>query len=413
MAAIKYIATIVAFLLAYYVLAGYLGITGGFLATILFAVLVVAVLSWFSPLFRISVLKNAKFRLYTIVTCFVGLFLLGGFARYGFTLATLFPATQVTAPTLQLQTCADYVKSINPYLLGKSSTLTLNAWDMASNTPYASAVDAKVSVYKNGDTADKYVATLTDTSAYQLSGFSVGDTISIYEDTPTSYYVDSQVGVCIDSETKSINLNAYSMADVADMETLGYDETGTATLTAGIPGAHDYNMTLGANEQKMIHVKVKVAAADKTFRFGGWAIATFFNISKVEVKGQEGRVYTLSVTPTSFKNRNIKVGTLDTTTINRDYSIYTTSPILLREWESIKDAFIVYADTANDPIDRTNTVFFNGFAIVAVDSACARGDTGVTVCDFYKHDSAQGNVGVAEPLTAPAGKQVGILVATL
>ena len=392
------------FLAIYWVLLPVIGFKASTLVSILFTLGIVLVLDYFKilPVFPIPLQKRVKLFL------MIGLI---GFslwsAGYFASLKGLFPGTVVTTPPTEKTELKGCV--VSEELKGKTATVYVNAWDLESDQPYSSAVDLTTNcwVYRNGNKPINYVGTTTDTSSGTISGFSVGDTIYIYCG-GSSYYVEPVEEFCIDTQTPTVNLNAHKMVSESDLQITAYDDTGSATLSSATYA--DYYITMGAGEKKAIYLKLKVNTANKAFNFGGWAIAKFYNISDVEPQDVEA-TYEKIGTPNFAEGVNVKVNESAGTTITKDYTIWkASSPILLREWDSIKEQFVIESDSTNDPVGNEGTTNFNGVAIVALDMQYARGADGKVYLDVYQHDSGEANVGLAEDLTSPYGKTSGVLI---
>lgn len=327
-----------------------------------------------------------------------------------------FFAGQISGPIaavapVQIVTADVCKSSVNPELLGSAATLYINAWDMESNTPYSVAVDLTTYcyVYRNGNSADNFVTATTDTSAATIAGFSVGDTVYIYCG-GSSYYTEL-FSMCIDSATPAVNLVSHTASATTDLQIVGYDSSGSAALTAGTSSMQDYNMTLGASQEDVFYLKLTNNVANKAFQFDGWAVAKFTNIDECRPTSTEGRSFTKSASVTFLESQaiNVSSGTYNNP-ITKDYVPYVvSSPVLLREWEWIKDKFTIKA-TSTDPTGGTNSTTFNGVAAVAFDVTYAKGDDGGAHFDFYSHDSGESNVGISETLTSPLGKDNGVLI---
>jgi len=392
--------------LVYFFLAPYFGL-GGSLVAVLALTAAVALTLDFIGIRAFPIRFNKKFLMILMVGSWL---LVASMAGWG--LGKFLPSPAAISAPEQVTdvSCADKVSA---EIRGKAATLYLNAWDQESNTPYSSAVDLSTNcwVYKNGNSASDYVRTTSDTSDGTLTGFSVGDTIYIYCG-GSSYYVDPLEGLCIDSETPNIDLNAHAIASESNLQMTLYDDTGSSTLTADTGGDCDYTMSQGAGSEDSIYAKLKVNVANKAYHFGGWAVATFYNISKVEPQHEEG-VYTKVGTPQHLESVDIVTNSTNSKSITEDYVFYKIDrPILLHEWDSIKEQFVVEADDTNAPVGdcTASPDTLNGFAILAKDVTYSRGADGVVYFDAYTHDASESDVGLDETETSPAGKQTGVLV---
>ena len=329
------------------------------------------------------------------------------------TASVVAPATvQSVAPATGTLSCKD---SVPAELLGKPATITVNAYDMESNTPYSAAVDVNpTSLLVNG----QVVSTLTDTSAYSISsGVVVGDVIS-FRGGSSTYYLDPTFKVngkeyktyCVGSQEVNVELSAHAVTSESNLQMTGYDSTGATELSSGTADQEDYYITASANEQGTFYLKLKNNIANKAYNFDAWAIAKFYNISSI--KPHSG--YVKVVTPKSLEGINILVNetTGNTLSIYKDYAVYARSdgPLMLHEFDSVKVQFDYETDPSNDPIATTHNQYFNGVAILSKDAAWARGADGQYYLDFYQHDTSGGDVGLAETATSPLGKQDGVLI---
>jgi len=411
MAFSRWIWFIILLLATYFVLAPWLGLSGSFWVTIAFALALALTLDYFG-IFRVFPFRLKK---NIALILLIGLW---GFTAYSAGwLSGFIPGipgqlagqvSPITPPTVQ--PTAGCV--VSEELKGKTSTLDVNAWDLESNTPYSSAVDfgSNCWIYKNGNGPENYIGATTDTSDAEISGFTVGDTIYMYCGGST-YYGEPVEGVCVESQRQPLSINAHTIVGESDMQVTAYDDTGSTTLSAGDTGDADYKMTQGAGGEDAIYIKLKVNVANKAYQVCAWGVAELTNITDVTPQDVES-TYTQVFTPTHMESIAIVTNSTTTKTQTKDYTIYKfASPILLHEWDSIKEQFVVEASDTNDPLGFvTGTNDDAGFAIIAKDCAYARGDDGRAHLDFYQHDTSEGDVGLDETETSPAGKQVGVLI---
>ena len=319
----------------------------------------------------------------------------------GFTAASF-----ISAPSAVTQAAC----SVSPEILGKDASITLNAWDLEANDPYSSAVDFSTScyVYKNGNSAANFVATTTDTSAGTLnSGFTVGDVMNIYCG-GSSYYGEPVENECIDSQDDMVNINAHAIAGETDLAITVYDDTGSAALTAaGNSTTADYDLTLGANEEKSIYVQLKVNAANKAYNFIGFATGAGNDIKSVVPVDSK---FVKRATVDFLDDVSVNGGSATNQTIT--YTAYTlNAPVLLSEWEQVKHQFTVTAGTS-DP-SATDNVFstIDAAIVCGLDATYARGSDGVVYLDYYVHSTgSETNVGVSETFTDPVGKNSCVVI---
>lgn len=302
--------------------------------------------------------------------------------------------------------------NINPELIGKSATLNINAWDMESTTPYSAAVDLTTGcwLYKNGKEAVNYAAPSADTQDGVLSSkFAVGDMAYIYCG-GTTYYTDPYEA-CINSETFPVNLEIHTMVATSELQITGYDNGGSSALSAGSSNLADYNLTLGANQEDTIYLKLKVNVAANSFQFDGWAIAKLNNITAVEPVNGDGRSYSQGITPVAFQGIAVATDTSGVNPMTKDYAVWVAdNPIMIHQWESIKDQFYVKAGSSNPEANTENSTSMDGFAICAFDGTYSRGADGAVTFGYYTDDVSQSNVGMTETLTNPIGKDNCVLI---
>jgi len=414
MALNRWIWFIVLLLAVYFVLAPWLGLSGSLWVTVAFAFALALTLDYF------NVLRIFPFKLKRNIALILMVVLWGFTAYSAGWLSGILPTGAVTTTGFKEPTRVPKAGcSVSEELRGKAATITVNAWDLESNTPYSSPVDFATNCfdYKNGNSPTSFVGNSSDTSSGSLGGYVVGDTLYMYCGGST-YYGESIEGWCIDNQYPTLVINAHtiSTADSSNSITV-YDNTGGTVLStgAGTDGDSDYYMSLGAGADDSIYVKLKVNAANKAYQFCAWGVAEFYNISKVSPQNVEA-TYTNVPTPQHMKSISIRVNTSGSNTDidGQDYTVYRASaPIMLHEWDSIKEKFVVEADDTYDPIGGntgTNQSTLNGFAILAKDCTYSRGDDGKVYLDFYQHDSAQADVGMDEVETSPAGKTDSTLI---
>ena len=407
----KMVIFLIAAFLVYTFLLPWIGISG-FLASVLFTVGILAALKVFAK--QSWAFPWSIRGLWVVVILFLGA-LFGGifsFAAIGNLGASMVSGEQIVQPLGEVTSAVPALCSVSSELQGKTSTLQVNAWDMESNTPYSSAVDllATCYLYKNGNSAENYVTVTSDTAAGSVtSGFAVGDTLYVYCANAT-YYTDPIEGLCLDKQEMPVNIKAHKIAGESNMAITGYDDTGGTALSAGTATQEDYYVTMGANEEQSLYLKLKVNAANMAYDLCGVATYALTNISSLKPAGSE---YTSVATPEWGKNIAIKFNETGSLTVTKDYSFFKRSSALrLHEWESVKDEFVIKTTTTGDPVQSTNdeSVSTSCAGALYVDCAWAKGGDGKMYYDFYVHDDGQADVGLAETETSPLGGQVGVVI---
>ena len=405
-------------------LAPILGITGSTLTLALFTISILFLLKYFSftRKFVAAIPITPKFAgIIGLILLVFGMFSYGWFAQW-IPLGSMFAPGAVTIPgavTPAGVACAPMRigGAISDDIFGTSSTLTVNAWDMESNTPYSAAIDllTNCGIYKNGNSASNYIATSADTAAGSVTGFSVGDKIYYYCGN-ASYYADSYEGVCIDKQTMAVSLSIHSASTEANTDITGYDKTGATALTAGTSGEDDYTLAMGADADELIYMQVQNNIANKRKVICALGTARFYNISKVEPQSFtfEGKTYTWSLSITPLHMQSVSVGINETTTTQslvKDYTVYKLSePIVMNEWAYFKIPIVIESDATNDPQGGGGTTSTDGFAVILKDCGWGRGGDGTHHYNFYAEDVGQADVAVDETETSPLGGTNGMVV---
>lgn len=341
---------------------------------------------------------------------------LSGFNLFGLGTASVTQPTaiQVSVPSGQ----AACQSSIADDIKGTAATLDVNAWDLESNSPYVAAVDVPCWVFKNDPgVPTNYVTTITDTSAGTITGLSVGDTAYIYCGGAT-YYTDPVEGLCVNDQRKPVNLNTHIAEAVTSLDITAYDRTGSATLTAGATDVTDYNISLGADQEDAIELRLQVNSADNAWNHCGWALGINNATDFKPIGGDFGGDYVKDSTPLFLKNianvmltENSPASTGPNSNTTLTYTPYVLSaPVMLSEWDLLQDRFSIQA-SSSDPIgDAHNSTGITWFAGVSFDCQYARGDDGKMYLDYFNHTSTQTNAGVIEDFASPTGGLGGVTI---
>jgi len=411
----------------WFILAPTIGITGSTLTVALFTFSILLLLKWFKPTskFVSAIPIMPKWAgIIGIVILLFGIFSYGWFSFLG--LQKMFPTGAITAiptgavtPTGTAATCAAMRNggTISDDIFGTSSTLTLNAWDMESNTPYSSAVDLTTNcyIYKNGNAASNFIKASTDTSDASVTGFSVGNKVYIYCG-GSSYYTDPFENTCVDTQAMPVSLSTHTATTEANTDITVYDKTGASALTSGTASESDYTMAMGANQDELIYVQVQNNVANARKDVCALGVVRFYNISKVEPQSFtfEGKTYTWTAATTPLHMQSVAVSYNETAagqTLTKDYTVYKLSePIDMNEWAYFKIPVVISSDATNNPITHHGTSSLNGFALLLKDCTWGRGTDGAMYKDFYTHDTGQSDVGIDENETSPLGGTNGALI---
>lgn len=322
---------------------------------------------------------------------------LGGLGATSATLAAPVTEQQVTASTAQCSA------ALSPEEKDAVATVTLNAFDVEALAGRSSAVDLTTScrLYANSNSGS-YTPS-ADTSAGSVTTvWKPGDTAYIYCG-GTSYYSDPVEGVCVDSIAKHIDWDVHAITTAATgVDMTVYDDAHTALTAAGNTTTADYDLTLGASEEKLIYVKVKQAIAVKSFNLMAFATASMNNIDYAKPAASAGMTQKLA--PKWLKD--VSVGDEDnhgnTTT---DYDVYyLPQPILLKQWQSVEYPFTVKAKST-DPAETASVFSTSSNAIIcAIDGTYSPGSDGREYLDIHNHQTdTEGNVGYTEVVFEPVG----------
>lgn len=360
--------------------------------TLLFAVFALAVLQ------KLKIIRAIPFVPQRYVTAIlilsgIAVFVMGGFAFFlpGITLASL--QGQIT-PSAGAY-CID-----NPELVGKSATLTINAYNMESSSPYSAPVDVNPTYVVSAGG----VELLTDTSSATLQTHSAGERIKFVGGS-SSYYLDDKE-VCIDSQNKIVELSAHAVISNSEALITCKDSDGYACSAGTNSSQEDYDITLGANQETTFSLKYKVNTADKTARLYAVAIFSANDIAECAPVSPE---LTLTTTPKFLKDVTVTDGA-GSYGHTRTYTVYTLpQPILLREWESKEFTFRIKAGS-NDPSNSQNFQQQDMCVVCFLDATKYKGSDGNVYDDFYTHDESQSNVGISESVASPVGAKTCVVI---
>jgi hypothetical protein len=250
-----------------------------------------------------------------------------------------------------------------------------------------------------------------------LSGSSVGDVITIYEDgTNRTCYIEPKT-VCIDAQSMTVTLDAWRTASdskysTSDAQITCYDNTGAAACSTGTnTSEEDWDITLGASQIDSFYLKLAENAANRAIRLGGIAMYDDGQIEKCYPK--DGQGFTSVAVPTFLSGATLYLsngtvtglGTANQTRSGWEKLYKLSTPVLLNQWDSMKYQFIIDA-TTTDPATRLSmegagTSDVCGF--VFLDTAYALDSNSVPQMDFYQHDIAEANIGINENVSMPVG----------
>jgi hypothetical protein len=291
----------------------------------------------------------------------------------------------------------------SPEIRGTSTTLTLDGYDRAANsdTPIG---NHQYAVY-NSETGMR-VDDFADTAESSVSTVIVGNSYDIYGGNG-SYYTDPVERFCIKGQQAVVEMDAWQIQAESSMSITVYDDTDTE-LDAGkdTTNEEDYNLTLGADEEKLIRVKLKNNAANKVYDHCAWALRTANDIDKIEI--QESGYSEVPVP--KFLKTTININSTGVNLTN--YETVVKGPVVrLIEWQSLKHDFVVSAGSTDPSHDDTGSSSSDLAILLSLDCAWEKGQDGKMHYDFYAHtDSEEDATGMTQTVASPLGKQVGVII---
>lgn len=339
---------------------------------------------------------------------------LGGAAVTPYTPYT--PAGPAAIPT------SECMASVSPEIRGTAATITVYPKDFASNSPGSTTCATTVMYYRNGNYVGKVGCNGGTSCTASITNVAVGDSLTFYGDGKNASCYIVPKTVCIDTQAKTVDLEAYTLGvDYApqmpgnSFSSSCYDDTGGTACSTGTnttnPGEEDWDITMGANEETAFYIKLKVNAANKAFRLGG--VATYAGGDIDECYPAAG--FTSVAVPKFLKstvylaNSSIGgVGTPNVTTSGWESLYAINTPVLLNEWDSVKYQFIIKSGTT-DPTTTVSTMTGTASdicAFVFLDSGYAQDTNSAMVDGLYQRDAGEANIGVAENVSMTVGQDL-------
>lgn len=315
----------------------------------------------------------------------------------GFTMGTIFATDEPEQGSPEFPTTYQQV--------GQAATIYFNSYD--------NEADAKTEVYPTY-TIYKGPSTIQVDGAVanSSSGFVVGDTTSIYG-TGTTYYLDPVENGAVNNEAPTFNMNAHTIATVASVEMKAYD-TAMSELAASANDS-DYNMTLGASEEKPFYVKVDTNQANVNLRIKAFCTFGSNMTDGADLKIATGKDTVAADWTKETMPKEVSTQTLSikdrSGAVSMDYDacyVYkkgTEEYIDLHEWDEYWMKWTIEAGT-KDPVDDLNSLF----GMIWVDYSYSKGKDNKVYHDFYKHDDNEqvSTVGATETLSSPMGADNGL-----
>jgi hypothetical protein len=354
----------------------------------------------------------------------LGVILLFVVAYYGGWLSGIMPSASVTSPytpagSITGQTASGCAAAVNPQILGKAATLTINPYDLESNTPYSAPVGAGYLAFKNG----AFLAEKANTAT--ITNLAVGDVVDIYGKSNSSYYVEDATGTCINAEQDTIQLNAHAAAADTSMRLICYASDGTVLNAASNSSQGDYNLTQGAGAVDVVKCIIKTNAANKAYWLKGIATGKNGNGTKDITVVSPG--WTQVPTPTFLTSGAFTVNkacaTVGTGNMSMPYmhTYSVSSPVKLSQWAESTIMLQASADASTDPtfvgrVDATSIIGMGShYFVLVLDQGTGRdAASGSIYNDIATHDVVQSGLGLWENATTFAGgKTTGVNIEVL
>lgn len=290
-------------------------------------------------------------------------------------------------------------------VLGKAATLTLNAYEIEGSSK-VKKTDVNVSVWKDGVELENYAS--FDISDTISSGLAVGDKVTVVE-IDGSYY-GNPVTKTIGSESDVMEYDVSAMASESNLDVTVYDDTGTTELNAASDSdLADYNITLGASEEKVIYAKLYNGDSDSLVRIKAIAVGAANDVDEVTVedpnwvkvaipKHIEDTTLVINGTTTSFDYDTVYV-----------YKPGTTETIDLHEYESLKLKLKVKAGTT-DPAFTTTVGSMDIAFFEFKDADWYYTKSGSYAFGIADDSDSEADVGIDETDNSPLGKEMGAII---
>lgn len=296
---------------------------------------------------------------------------------------------------------------------GTSTTLTVNIFDRASDTPSSTKCVSDLLYFKNGQFID--TANVQGGSA-SISNVAVGDVITLFDDgTNSSCYVDT-ASFCITSQQLVVSMDGWNATFDEGIDITGFDDTGVTGLSAGTnTSEEDFDITLPATGEDEFHLQVKSGVADSTYNVGGFAILTLNDVQECEPTPGQGFT---SIGVPLFLDSTIYladvgvfegISTSNETADGWERVWELANPDFLNEFDKIKYQFRIKAGQT-DPTTEIGGDNSDICALVVLDRAVALDENSQAVSGLFQQDTNEANIGVIENTSHPLGNLDGVII---
>lgn len=293
--------------------------------------------------------------------------------------------------------------------LGETATVTFNLIDRESPTLALLGTADVLAVNQNKALVAKGAASSSTIS----TGVNVGDTLAMQTNESTAYCDSTGKTFAITSAQPVFDVDCHTAAAESSMQTLVFDSNNVALTAHGNLSVADYVLALGAAEEKDVYLELQNRDTDSLSRVG--ALCTFIgtNTSGTDYfKVTDGNWKEVTV-PKEMKDTSITIAGDDgkAAITQAGYeNCYVPSAggyIDLAEYKKFasKVQTLVKSGATNPTAGGGNFI-----GAIFVDYGCNVVGTEI-VCSYARPDENQKTteVGIAETLNSPLGKQLGFI----
>lgn len=289
-----------------------------------------------------------------------------------------------------------------------SVTMTVKQFDQQSRSE--SELPVAYAVYDQ----DGKIVDIDDTYSATFSA-NVGDVIEVYQGNATAYGTTPEP-LCV-TGGDTINLDVDALATETTMEIVVYDDTSTNELTAGDNSTQeDYEIDMSDEDSEFIFVKLTNDGSRSAYDLGAVAIIEY-NSSVINdvtlLSDDEDGSWSKDIVPKYLETTvNLQEWAGTNLTVDEWDEVYVRSEVArLEKGDSILVKFEIETDLTAPVEDDTDSQASGAFvAIQFLDKAWAEDSEGDMQYDYYQLTDDESNVGLAESISSPLGKELGVIV---
>jgi hypothetical protein len=298
---------------------------------------------------------------------------------------------------------------VSEELAGKASTITFDPIDIQSGS--SDSLGSIQAAVFNGATGTRISA--GSTAAGSVTGVVVGQVVDIYPGIGNnSYYGDPVFDWCIRTEKETVPINMHAVQTEANMAINTLDKNSNA-LTTGTTGEEDDEIILGAEEKAKVFLELTNNNVDAAYDHCGWAIRVANDIESFEPEAGKTSYHIESAA--KWLKVNIAVNDTNAVNISKYDEVWVDqiNPTRLRQWQFVKDPFIIEGGATAPAARDAGDSDADSDVAIALSLDCDYAlplDTGRPIYDYYKHNDAQTDVGLAQTATSPYGALTGVVI---